>query len=232
MSHDPSIRAGVFSVKYPFIYKDVFLIAEVDKYSGNQWLVMRKIDPRTLRVLLEDRIQCIHTAITTIETEEFEARVSDENFEKEMLNIRSSEGTQEVRLDPEEKFFAFRSWVAGIAEAGVNAITIQSDIEQYGHLFYPIANRIFNFLLKAKTTFIKDFLLRMERDCVFEGEYHKPSIHANLFKLLPVMILEEKEAWNRWRDVVEVNYDWHEKWNLYLFLFLKNLTTLFEWHLL
>jgi hypothetical protein len=226
MSSRPTSRAGLFSVKYPFIYDDVYLIAEMDKMTGNQWLVMQKIDPRTLRILLEDRVQCIHTALTTIETEDFEERISDEHFEKDMLNIRSSEGIREIRLEPEEKFFAFKSWVAGIAEAGVNAITIQSDIEQFGQLIYPIANRIFNFLLKAKTAFIKDFLILMERDCVFEGEYHKPSIHANLFKLLKVMILEEKEAWNRWRDIVEVNYDWYDEWNLYLVKNFKDLMAL------
>ena len=225
MSHTPSNHSRTFSVKYPFIYNDVYLIAEVDKSSGKQWFVMQKIDPRTQRVLLEDRVQCIHTALTTIETEDFEERTSDGLFDKEMLKIRSSEGVREIHLEPEEKFFAFRSWVAGIAEGGVNAITIQSDIEQYGQLLYPIANRIFNFLLKAKTVFIQDFLLRLERDYVYEGEYHKPSIHANLFKLLNVMILEEKEAWNRWRDIVEVNYDWNEEWNLYL---VKNFEDIME----
>ena len=82
MSSRPTSRSGVFSVKYPFIYDDVYLIAEMDKMTGNQWLVMQKIDLRTLHVLLEDRVQCMHSALTTIETEDFENRISDEHFEK------------------------------------------------------------------------------------------------------------------------------------------------------
>jgi hypothetical protein len=225
MSHNSVNGSNIFSVKYPFIYDDVFLIAEVDKSSGNQWLVMQKVEPRTLRVLLEDRIQCIHTAITTIDPEEYEAKVNTENFEESMLKIRSSEGLREIQLDPEEKFFAFRSWVAGIAEAGVNAITIQSNIEQFGQLFYPIANRIFNFLLKAKAAFIQDFLVRMEKDFFYEGEYYQPSINANLIKLLDIIVLEENVAWNRWRDVVEINYEWDEEHEVYL---VKNFNDIME----
>lgn len=207
---------SVHSVKYKYVYDDVFLIAEIDPNSGQQWLIMRKVDPRTLRVLLEDRIQCIHTGITTIKPEDFEDRVADEDFEEDMLNIRSSERAQEIHLQIDEKFFAFKSWVQGIAEAGVNSITIQRDIEQYAHLMNPIANRLFNFLLRAKTDFIMAFLVQMERDCRLDGEYHKPSINANLMKLLDIMILEEREAWNIWRDQVKTNYTWYDEWNLYL----------------
>jgi len=205
-----------YSAKYNYVYDDVFLIAEINPNSGQQWLIMRKVDPRTLRVLIEDRIQCIHTGITTITPEDFEDKVADEDFEEDMLNIRSSERAHEIHLEINEKFFAFKSWVQGIAEAGVNSITIQSDIEQYSHLMNPIANRLFNFLLRAKTDFIMAFLFQMERDCRLDGEYHKPSINANLMKLLDIMILEEREAWNIWRDQVKTNYTWYDEWNLYL----------------
>ena len=124
-------NSGVFSIKYPFVYNDIFLIAEVDKNSGKQWLIMQKIDPRTQRVLLEDRIQCIHTAITTIEVDEFEERVSEEDFEEEMLNIRSSGNLREVHLEPQEKIFAFKSWVAGIAKAGKISFKIPNDGYRY-----------------------------------------------------------------------------------------------------
>lgn len=219
------IYQNKYSVKYPFIYDDTFLIAELDKSSGKQWLVMQKIDKRTLNVLIESRIQCIHTAITTLQVNDFEDQVYDDDFEQEMLKIRSSEGVREIKLEPEEKFFAFKSWVAGIAEAGINAITIQSDIEQYAHLHYPIANRLFNFLLKAKTTFIQDFVEQMERNCAFEGKYHKPSVNANLLKILDIMILDEKTAWNIWRDQIKTNYEWSDKWNVYL---IKNFYDLME----
>ena len=207
---------SVYSAKYKYVYDDVFLIAEIDPNSGKQWLIMRKVDPRTLRVLIEDRIQCIHTGITTIAPEDFEVKVSEEDFEDDMLNIRSSERAHEIHLELDEKFFAFKSWVAGIAEAGVNSISIQTDIEQYAHLMNPIANRLFNFLLRAKVDFIMGFLIQIERDCRLDGEYHKPSINANLMKLLDIMILEEKEAWNIWRDQVKTNYTWYDEWQLYL----------------
>ena len=118
MTRVPLPRGGVYSVKYPFVYDDVFLIAEMDQNSGKQWLIMRKVDPRTLNILLEDRIQCIHTAVTSISVEDFEKKVAEEDFEEDMMRIRSTENVREIQLDLEEKFFAFNSWVAGIAEAG------------------------------------------------------------------------------------------------------------------
>lgn len=221
MSHGNINR---YSVGFPFVYDDIFLIAEVDKNSGQQWLIMRKIDLKYNRTLLEDRIQCIHATITTLTVDNFEDKVSKvEELEKDMLNLRSSEGAPEIRLTPEERFFALKSWVQGIAEAGVNAVTIQEDIEHLAHLFNPIGKRLFNFLLKAKIDFIQAFLAQMERDCHFEGEYHKPSIHANLLKMLDITILEESEAWNRWRDQVEVNYEWNDEWKVYTIKHFKDI---------
>lgn len=211
-----SYNSDFLSAKYPFIFDDIYLIAQVNKSTGRQMLIMQKIDQRTNRVLLEDRIECIHTAITNITLEEFEDKVAEEGFEEEMLNLRSSENVRRIELVPEEKFFAFNSWVQGIAEAGVNAVSIQENIEHYAHLANPISRRLFNFLLRSKIEFVQEFLSQIERYCHFEGEYHKPSINANLMKLLNIVVLEEKEAWNRWRDVVEVNYEWSDRFDLYL----------------
>ena len=132
---------GKYSAKYPFVFDDVFLIAKVDPSSKRQWLIMQKIDMRTQRVLLEDSIRCIHTALTTLTVEDFKKRIEEEDFEKDMLEIRSSEHLREIDLEINEKFFAFKSWVAGIAEAGINSIRIQSEIEQYSRLGNPIATR-------------------------------------------------------------------------------------------
>ena len=84
MTRVPTPRGGVYSVKYRFVYDDVFLIAEMDQNSGKQWLIMRKVDPRTLNVLLEDRIQCIHTAVTSVSVEDFEKKITEEDFEPEI----------------------------------------------------------------------------------------------------------------------------------------------------
>jgi hypothetical protein len=213
MTHETPYK---FSAKYPFIFDDVFLIAEVEKTSGKQWLVMQKVDPRTNMVLMEDRIQCIHTAITTIPADEFHEAVADETFTDGILYMRSSERAREIKLDIADKIFAFKSWVEGIAEAGLNAITIQEDIERFASLMTPIGKPIFNFLLRAKLEFIEEFLQQIARNSRYNGEYHKPSINANLMRLLKVIVLEEKEAWNQWRDQVRVAYDWDERWNLYV----------------
>lgn len=205
-----------YHAKYSFIYEDVFLIAEINPLSGRQFLIMQKVNPKDGRILLEDRIQCIHTAIIDLSPEDLEQQVDADEFEENLLQIRSSENNREVDLEIDEKFFAFKSWVQGIAEAGIAAITIQTDIEQYAHLMTPIANRIFNFLLHAKLDFIEEFVAQMENDCVFEGEFHKPSINVNVMKILNIMILEEKEAWNIWRDRVTTNYEWNETWQFYL----------------
>ena len=133
-----------------------------------------------------DSIDCIHTAITTLSTEDFDSNKQSEleaqDLFKETLNIRSSEGiSREINLIDSEKFIAFKSWVAGIAESGIEAIRIQKEIEAYAHLSYPIANRLFKALVKVKPEFVYEYIQMIFDECVFEGKTHLTSLLANLY---------------------------------------------------
>ena len=201
-------RIMVLEAKYSFIRDDVFLIARVYEgnesidevesfyngrdFTGKQLLIMHKIDLKTGEIEIEDRISCIHTSVMNISAEQFEDLYDDIDFQKDIYNraldIRSSEQLREIRLSIEEKFKAFKSWVAGIAEVGLKAFEIQDEIDNNLDLMYPIASFLLHFMIKADTKFIPMFLSKIERQCVYNGETHFPSLNANLNILIKIII--------------------------------------------
>ena len=144
--------------KFRFIRDDVFLCPWVDSETGSQKLVIQKINLKTNKVEFEDSIDCIHTAVTEISTTELEDYHNDayvkELLDNKTLEIRSSEKLREINLNPKEKFAAFKSWVAGIAEAGLNAFKIQGDIDNAIDFIYPISYFLMRFLVKTDPDFI------------------------------------------------------------------------------
>ncbi|MCP4763844.1 MAG: hypothetical protein GY870_18880, partial [archaeon] len=186
----------VLEEKFRFIRDDVFLIARVNAETGRQQLVMRKvrIDPDTKeeRIEFEDAIDCIHTAVMDIPMQKFTDLKNDvdaqEDFYKKTLNIRSSIALQVINLEPEEKFKAFKSWVAGIAEAGSEAFHIQANIEKEGNLLAPISGRLLGFMAKVDSDLIPQLLLKIEKNCIFEGEMHEASLIANLIPIIKILI--------------------------------------------
>lgn len=133
-----------------------------------------------------DSIDCIHTAITSISAEDLVSNNDMEaaNLFENTLKIRSSENLREINLVLEEKFKAFKSWVSGIAEAGLEAIHIQREIEEYGHLMYPISNRLFKALIRVKPEFLIEYVDMLLMDCVFESKMHVNSFYANFVFVL------------------------------------------------
>ncbi len=82
---------------------------------GNKWTNATVYSYQTLY-----NIKCIHTAICEISTEDLVSNQDSEleaaDLFEETLKIRSSEGIRRrIKLSPEDQWFAFRSWVAGIA---------------------------------------------------------------------------------------------------------------------
>ncbi len=152
----------VLTEKLRFIRDDVFLCPWADSKTGKQKLVMQKIDLETNIVEFEDSIDCIHTVVTNISPEEF-VNYSDNAYNKEhlynkTLEIRSSENLKEINLTPKEKFVALKSWAMGIAEAGMDALIIQDEIDKSSTLIYPIATRMLKFLAKVDMEFFREFL--------------------------------------------------------------------------
>ena len=178
----------VLTEKFRFIRNDVFLCPWVDTETGMQKLVMQKINLETDEVEFEDSIDCINTAVTYIFTEEFEDYQNNadvqEQLYKKTLDIRSSENLKEINLTPEEKFNALKSWTAGIAEAGEAALSIQSTIDSVVGIWVQISSRLLSFMARIEKDYIYKILRKVERECKFDGTYHKSSIIANLLPVL------------------------------------------------
>jgi hypothetical protein len=77
------------------------------------YLVIKKVNLNTGRVILEDKLFCTHTVITEITDEEFwyndKNTVYSEEFQKSTLKIRSEGGLREIELSLEDNIFAFTS---------------------------------------------------------------------------------------------------------------------------
>lgn len=179
---------NVLMEKYKFIRDDVFLCPLVDIRTGRQRLIIQKINSRTGRVVDESSMRCIHTAVMDLNYDQFMNLQNNNKMLKKLykktLHIRSSEKLTEIRLSPEEKFKAFKSWAAGIAEIGVNAFKIQEEIDSCANRYYPIATFLLRFLARTEPEFIYDYLAQIERECMFEGVRHEVSLIANLALVL------------------------------------------------
>ncbi|MHA1729843.1 MAG: hypothetical protein ACTSWY_14100 [Promethearchaeota archaeon] len=174
----------VLRKKFRFIRDNVFLVACVDEKTGKQEVEFQKIDLKTGQVEIRDKIRCIHTAICNIPMNKFKDTIKKKDFNNEMLRIRSSEGLRRINLAPEEKFKALKSWVGGIAEAGMDAFKIQEEIEKANRFFIPLANKLMQFMLKVEKGFIYNYLDKIERECQFEGIKHEASMIACLLPVL------------------------------------------------
>ncbi|MCP4762862.1 MAG: hypothetical protein GY870_13870, partial [archaeon] len=199
------------------------MVARVDSETGRQELVMQKINPETKEVEIEDYIECIHTAVMDITPEEFmelENNIdAQEEIFKKTLNIRWSEDPRTINLTPEEHFKAFKSWVAGIAEAGVDAFEIQDEIDRNLNLMYPIVHFIMQFLVKCDPELISEYLVKIERECRFEGETHIPSLIANLKILFEYFVSMDDEISEGGKKFVRLVFDMDFPIEIYLKLF-------------
>jgi Leucine-rich repeat (LRR) protein len=131
------------------------------------------------------KIKCIHTALCEIE--ELPAdREELEQLEAKVQEIRSSEilNPKEFKISPEESFKAFKSWIAGIAEAGYKGIEIQSEIEAQAKFIIPISSRILYFLSKYKEDLFYNFVRLISKKSMFEGVRAEAYILINALNLL------------------------------------------------
>ncbi|MHA1727382.1 MAG: hypothetical protein ACTSWY_01460 [Promethearchaeota archaeon] len=195
---------------YRFIGDELQLCAVV-YFSGKQRLFMRKLYSQSDKVEFEEYIDCIHTAVTDIPIKKFESYngtgEGQKEIQKKALKIRSSEKLKEIKLSLREKFKAFKSWVAGIAEAGIDAFKIQFDIEENGDLAFPISNRLMRFVTLTDTDIMLEYLAKIERECMFEGERHESSLIANLNFILSNLFFESKELSERDRIILRYIID-------------------------
>jgi hypothetical protein len=193
-----------YTQKFQFIRDDVFLIASIDAETKKQHLIFQKINLTTKVVEFSDEMQCIQTAIAKISPEKYIQLMEDsdakQNFINEALKKKTTDSVQfskqmpkqlhtedlttNIDLNVDEKFFAFRSWVQGIAEAGMDALYLQNDLDDIARGSLPIVEFLCRNLIRIDSSFIPQYLSKIERECRFEGVYHKTSLRANLGILL------------------------------------------------
>lgn len=177
---------------YPFI-SQFKLTAIVDRFTGKQMLKISYIDDN-LQESDSWIISCIHTAICDITIEDLKNEVKDSDFSFKMIRARSSENLKLIKLSPEEHFLALKMWVQGIAESGLDAFRIQSDIEEYAHFLTPLSQPLMSFIATHDIRVFHEYLYKLERECVFEGERHQSSFISNL---LPLIDMIQKEPYNK-----------------------------------
>ncbi|HMF30118.1 MAG TPA: hypothetical protein VKK79_01790, partial [Candidatus Lokiarchaeia archaeon] len=178
------MEEALLAARFPFLRDDVFLVAEVNKTTGRQVLRMQQVDPNTQEVLHEDALDCIHAAVCDIPVQEFAETIQEEDFAENILRIRSSEQLQEINLAPEEKFVALRSWVAGIAEAGMDAFAIQGEIDVAANLQFPVTSRLLRFLSTVDPAFLPTYLDYVDRTSQHEGVRERSYLIASLLPVL------------------------------------------------
>lgn len=209
--------------RFPFVTQDIFLTAWIDKKTGKQKLIMEKIDAKTEEAIIHDEIDCIHTAICDIPIEDFTylKNRADSNellhFEQNIIHMRSSENLKEINLSIKEKFKALVSWVAGIAEAGLDAFQIQAEIDNSIHLIYQISNKLMHFMIRAYPDFIPDFLEYVEKNCYHQGILHDSCLIANLIPILEVLCINKEDK--GLTQISDEDYIYNEEYGK---LFLKN----------
>lgn len=182
--------ADEFRACFEFVRKDIRLCAVVNIETGAQTLLMEKLrqipqENSPSIVDFSQKIDCIHTAVVDVKLID---AIIDDDLDERTLNIRSSEDLTEYYLKPEEKFIAFKSWVAGIAEAGLDAFKIQSQIEKEAKLLYPIVFPLMKFLAKIEPEILIEYINIIEHDCKFMGVQHEPCMIANLGPILDLLL--------------------------------------------
>ncbi|MBN2155481.1 MAG: hypothetical protein JW776_05525 [Candidatus Lokiarchaeota archaeon] len=191
----------IWEERYSFLsHWNLHLIARYDLQARRQKLILKAFDPNNGKLLSESVIHCIHTAIVDIPAESIEGRKSDPEFLDEILQLRSSEKARPLELAPKDEFFALKSWVQGIAEAGFNAIAIQRNIESYAHLMYPISQFLFKAMLEINIYIVIDFIHWIKKKCIFEEGPHIPSIAANLLHITEMLFINITPRSFKWEE--------------------------------
>lgn len=174
-------KRDTYEVEYPFL--DNFVMkAIVNKKENKQYLEVWKANQRGK---YDDHlvINSIHTVINKIPIDKFEDIVNDPEFNPSSL-IASSEGNEKIELDDENRFFAFKSWAKGITEGGLQFLSIQEEIEKYSQFASPIAMPILRFISKYDLKYLTKFIIKLEKEAIFEGKIHFPTFISNFDFLL------------------------------------------------
>jgi hypothetical protein len=62
-----------------------------------------------------------------------------------------------------------------------------------GHLIYPIAGKLLQFMIKIDSDFVFEYLDKIDRECIFEGVRHEASLVANLIPVFEMLFEDFNE---------------------------------------
>ncbi len=202
---DKGLISEPLIANYSFINDDIVLSAIVTD-NGKQYLGMFHLNNEEIDD--ESYINCIHTAVITMPIDKIDEFNKKNNKEVSKLLIKSSEKLTEINLEVAEKFKAFKSWVEGITEFGIESFRIQNEIEGLVRLQYPIAKPLMSFAVKHDKRLLGEFINYTQRECVNEGVNHIPSLIANLelIKTIEDSLTYVLSAGINWKAIINV-YD-------------------------
>jgi hypothetical protein len=176
---------------FPFLDDRTFLVAQmIGEEKIKRLLFIRFETPELKKVRYLDSIDCIHTALATTTYDELTRNTESatEVFKNAEKKYITSEGQRkEIHLEASEDFKMHCSYVAGIAEAGLGAFHLATEIGELikGHSFI-IGKSLFKFILLSLDSVeeqcekIAEYMEHCYKVCRFENELHKASFLANV----------------------------------------------------
>jgi len=158
-----------YTKKFPFISKDIFLVATVDPKRKSQQLIFQKKDPSSNL----DEVFAVLSCIQTLIVKGPDTDISDENKPK------SKKPARDV-LNLSELFFAFKSWVQVISELGMGAFDVIEDIERNHCNYLDITDFLFENMMLADHTFLNRYLNRIKRESKLGSGYDSTMIRQKM----------------------------------------------------
>lgn len=162
---------------YPKWLDNFELCAEINPADLKQTLIMKYKNPETKEEKIQN-INCIHTALANISTEDFNAIKEEKGQEK--LFIMSSEKKTVENLDVLDKYYAFKMWVKSIHDFQDDAFGVQGEVERFGGLTsYSLSQQLFNFVVKNDPTYLEKYLANMKNYCGYTNEKGEEELSEN-----------------------------------------------------
>jgi multisubunit Na+/H+ antiporter MnhE subunit len=196
-----SFRQLIIHDTNDIIKKTIKHLSNYSIYEISNFLYLTKVENELnelLRISKSIVIPCIHTKLQDISIDEFnEINNTSENrlsFFKESLKKRKENNLEILKLDFEEDYKAFKSWIEGICEEGLNGLVIQNEIEGFITAYNPISIYIFKAIVKINPKYILEFIEFLERYCKdINGKLHIDSFLLNVASIFsdPAILFKE-----------------------------------------
>lgn len=193
-----NIIKKVYEERYHFIdnfYLKAYL--EVYKLGNYKQKLFLEIEEKPNQFKVLNSLFCIHSAVTTITPEEFNEMVKDipimfdqkSKFEELIQNQKQMLSTERkmFKLNPEESFTAFKSWVQGISEFGLGSIEIQTTIDQIGKFDERIRNFLVKGLMKISDEILNDQIEYVKGICRNFKVWDKKTTISNFIPILDII---------------------------------------------